>query len=422
MHGRLPEHPIRGTRSGGRQIERTGMKRIAIPIVLALFAGTACWPFSNNDQLAEMTLKRLSGHVRILRASDSISVTDKEPLQAHDVVETLGHSSARLRLVGHRTVMLAPNSQVRITSTRSIQIANTGSVLADTTEAMHLTFSGIEADASNAQVRIDQGTSSSRAASYSGAVRIFSPGQPRVTVPRLFQVASAASTLRTAQPYRLNDNDPWDATYLKDVVSLDQDLTPLITGLQRQLGRSRPSVAYFQALAGDKDVSAVGQYLHRKTSDLLTAFEIAIRTKKISFKSALHRAFHLFDSGARWAVAAAIMNVQFHTLLASLQDVVLGTGAVAGGSGQAPAFTVANAISARAGKAGPVVGPQAPPGGGSTNPGSHTEPGGGGGDGGSGGNPRPEPTPTACNNIGCTLPNPFPSSSPSGLLQGGLSQ
>ncbi|MFN2594958.1 MAG: hypothetical protein ABR579_08745 [Actinomycetota bacterium] len=400
------------------------MKKIAIPMVLALFAGTACWPFSNGDQLAEMTLKRLSGHVRILRASDSISVTDKEPLQSHDVVVTLGHSSARLRLVGHRTVTLAADSQVRITSTHSIQVANTGSVLADAAEPMQVSFSGIEADASHAQLRIDQGSSSSRAASYSGVVRLSSPGQPRVTVPRLFQVASAASELRTAQPYRLNDNDPWDATYLKDVVSLDQDLTPLITGLQRQLGRSRPNLAYFQALAGNKDVSAVTQYLHRKTSDLLTAFEIALRSKKLSFRSALRRAFHLFDSGARWAVAAAIMNAQFHTLLASLQDVVLGTGAVAGGSGQAPAFTVAAANSARTGNTGGGAGPPAPGpgGGGSGNPGDGSgtgNPGGGGG-----GNPRPEPSPSECNNVGCQVQSvlpPRPSPTPSGLLNDVLS-
>ncbi|MDQ3878747.1 MAG: hypothetical protein M3290_10440 [Actinomycetota bacterium] len=398
----------------------SGTRKIAIPVVLALFAGTACWPFSNGDQLAEMTLKRLSGHVRILRASDTISVSDKEPLQARDVVETLGHSSARLRLVGDRTVMLAPNSQVRITTTHSIQVANTGSVLADISEPMQLTFSGIEAQASHAQVRIDQGSSSSRAASYSGAVRLFSPGQPRVTVPPLFQVASAASALRAAQPYRLNDNDPWDATYLKDVVSLDQSLTPLITGLQRQLGRSRPNLAYFQALAGNKDVSAVSHYLQRKTSDLLTAFEIALRAKSLPFKTALRRAFHLFDSGARWAVVAAIMRVQFHTLLASLQDVVLGTGAVAGGSGQAPAFTVAAANSARSGKTGSAAGPPATgPGPGGDNPPADD---GNTGDGGGGGNPRPEPSPTACNNIGCSVPSIFPGPSPSGILNDVLSQ
>ncbi|MEA2476146.1 MAG: hypothetical protein QOC87_345, partial [Actinomycetota bacterium] len=298
----------------------------------------------------------------------------------------------------------------------------TGSVLADASEPMQLTFSGIEADASHAQVRIDQGSSSSRAASYSGDVRLSSPGQPRITVPRLFQVASAASALRSAQPYRLNDNDPWDATYLKDVVSLDQDLTPLITGLQRQLGRSRPNLAYFQALAGSRDVSAVTPYLHRKTSDLLTAFEIALRVKKGSFKTALKRAFHLFDSGARWAVAAAIMNVKFDTLLASLQDVVLGTGAVAGGSGKAAAFTVAAANSARTGNTGPATGPQAP-GGNNPRSGNPGDGGSGGnpGDGGSGGNPRPEPTPTACNNLSCQIPTVFPSATPTSLLEGVLS-
>lgn len=399
------------------------MKRIALPVVLVVFAGTACWPFSNGDQLAEMTLKRLSGHVRILRGSDSISVADKEPLQMHDVVETLGHSSARLRLEGRRTVTLAPNSQVRITSTHSIQVANAGSVLADAAEPMQLTFSGIEAETSHGQVRIDQGSSSSRAASYAGAVHLSSPGQPRVVVPRLFQVASAASALRSAQPYRLNDNDPWDATYLKDVVGLDQQLTPLVTGLQRQLGKSRPNLAYFQALAGNKDVSAVGQYLHRKTSDLLTAFEIALRAKGVSFKQALKRAFHLFDSGAKWAVVAAIMGVDFHPLLVAMQDVVLGTGAVAGGSGKPPAFTVAAATSARTGNTGPAAGPAGP----ADTGGSGTNPKGGGGtdtgDSSGGGNPRPEPTPTACDNVGCQVQSvlPRPTPSPSGLLNDVLS-
>jgi hypothetical protein len=116
------------------------------------------------------------------------------------------------------------------------------------------------------------------------------------------------------------------------------------------------------------------------------------------------------------------MNVKFDTLLASLQDVVLGTGAVAGGSGKAAAFTVAAANSARTGNTGPATGPQAP---GGNNPGSGN-PGDGGsggnpGDGGSGGNPRPEPTPTACNNLSCQIPTVFPSATPTSLLEGVLS-
>jgi hypothetical protein len=248
------------------------------------------------------------------------------------------------------------------------------------------------------------------------------PGQPRISLPKLFEAQAAAGDLDGKEPYRLDTGDPWDRVYLRAVVDLDEQLTPLATGLRNQLGKSRPGLAYFGALA-DQKVGFMQRYLSRPTVDLLTAFLVADNSPG-SLKKNLARSFRLHDDGAKWAVVAGILDAGFKTLVADLSNVAAATGAVAGGTGNEAVFSVAAAEAvddAAPGETLDVAG--GPPNGGGG------DDGGGGGDdpgqvdpGDGGTEPSPEPSDDGCGQV-CQqardiTDNLRPSASPSDLLGG----
>jgi hypothetical protein len=397
------------------------MKKIAIPLIICLVATTACWPFSSND-IAEMSVKRTSdsGKVEIVRGDETISVTDAEEVKVGDLVSTSGGARALLRLEGERPdarfVNLAPETDVRIESTKAIEgPLHTGSLVADAGASMRVTFAGFDATSSSGAFRVDIGAASVRAGAYRGAVRLETPGQPRVSLPRLFEAQAAAGDLDGKEPYRLDPGDPWDRVFLRAVVDLDEQLTPLATGLRNQLGRARPELPYFRALA-DQDVGFMGRYLSRPTVDLLTAFLIADNSPG-SLKKNFVRAFRLADDGAKWAVVAGILEAHFKTLVADLSNVAAATGAVAGGTGNEAVFSVAAAEAVDDAAPGDSFTVASGPGGDDGDGGDE-----GGDDGGDGGDGGPQPSPEPSDECGpiCETQNEIernlPSPSPSGIL------
>lgn len=403
------------------------MKKIAIPLIICLVATTACWPFSNGD-IAEMSVKRTSdsGKVEIVRGEETISVSDAEEVQVGDLVSTSGGARALIRLEGEkpdsRYVNLAPNTDVRIESTRAVEgPLHTGSLVADAGAGMRVTFAGFDATSSSGAFRVDIGVASVRAGAYRGEVRLETPGQPRVSLPRLFEAQAAAGDLDGKEPYRLDPGDPWDRVFLRAVVDLDEQLTPLATGLRNQLGKARPDLPYFRALA-DQEVGFMKPYLSRPTVDLLTAFLIADNSPG-SLKANFVRAFRLADDGAKWAVVAGILDAGFKTLVADLSNVAAATGAVAGGTGNEAVFSVAAAEAIDDAAPGESVTVASGPDDGGGDGGDIGGGDDGGGDDGGGG-PKPSPEPTdECGPI-CQTQNQIEeigggaSPSPSSILNG----
>lgn len=394
------------------------MKKIAIPLILSLLAATACWPFS-SDELGEMKVKRESdgGRVQIVRDDETINVTDSETLEVGDVVSTSGEGLARVRLLGADNVYLGTDTELRIGTTKAVEgPLHTGTLVAVTDGGLRVSFAGVAATSTGGKFRIDKGLASVRAGAYSGNVKIETPGQPRVELSKLFEVQAAASDLSDREPYRLDPSDSWDRVYLKPIISLDEELTPLARGLRTQLGGSRPSLPYFETLA-KQDVSFMKRYLRRPTIDLLTAFVIANHAPG-SMRSDFVRAFRLNNQGADWAVAAGILDASFDPLVAQLTDIAAATGAVgAGGTGSEAVFSVAAAQAVNdAGPGGEVV----PPGGGGDDPGNGTDPGddpgddpGGDDPGGGGASPSP---PNCGLDPSCVKDQIIPSPNPSDIL------
>ena len=311
--------------------------RYWLAIVLAFFVlvGNAC--FSGGDELGDMMVRAIAGQVEIHRGNEVIEVDGDESLEPQDVVVTRRGGLARVNLENDRAVMLQRGSRVRIRSVSTVE-GQKGSLLAIAkSSSMNVSFDGVRSTLSDAIFRLDRGFGSSRAASYAGTVDLEAPGQSPLSLNALFEVNVASGDLPDmTRPYALDEHDAWDADYLEAVVDLTQELDLLAEGFSRQLGGSRPGVGYFSSLVGRSDLGFMRSYLSRSPAELLVAFSIATNDAHRPLHDSFKKAFSLRDQGARWGVAATILDVRTNPLVAQLERLIIGTGvAVADGGGPA---------------------------------------------------------------------------------------
>lgn len=409
------------------------MKKLTIFLAFTLIGGLAC---AGESTLKDMELSVLKGVVNVIRDGETIPVESNIGLEAGDVIETKQGTVAKFALEGgpeERRGELQGSTKVLIRSGSSIE-AQEGQLLLAVQQPTTVVADSVTARTAGATFRIDRGFGSDRAGVYSGSLDLESPGQARLRLGTLFQATMVAGDLPSkGRPYRLDESDPWDQRVLEEVVALEQQLEVLARGLTPQLRGQRPDIDYFAALIGGGDVSFIRGYLQRKPVDLLIGFTIA-RNASLKLENAFRKGFRLYDQGARWGVAAKIMDVEPKPVVAQLERLILGTGVVAAdgsGSNQAD-FSVAAAAATETGGSTTVAStggtdPVAPIDSGGNNP----PPGGGGG-----GNPPPEEKPTpvespdeCSSSTECTVndilgqrpsPSPSPSSEEEGKKSGSL--
>ena len=335
------------------------MKRISLLAVLCLFAGTACWPFDGEDALAAMTLRRENaGRVEILRDAEVIQVgDDDQAVEPGDVIRTFDGGLAQVKLEGERTAWVggadqplkgAAEGQMRIIDTRSVQ-SDTGTVMADAREPMDILFGDATVSAEDALFRVDRRAGSGRAASYAGTVKVSAPGEPNITLQRLFEAPSSASDLRNPQPYSLDPRDPFDARRLRGVIELEKDLGQQALGFASQLGRQKPTLDFFRTLADGVNINAMKAFMGEPAIDLLLGFTIAINAAGGSFSDAVEQAFTLHEDGGTWGVVAAILRSDPKLLIADLEAIYDASGVAADGSGGGADFSQLAAEQAQAG-------------------------------------------------------------------------
>ena len=293
-----------------------------------------------------MELRAQSGVVNILRDGDTINVEGAVELEPGDVVVTKDGALAKFALEGGadaRQGQLQEHSRLLIRSGTAVE-AEEGLLLMQVSEPTRAVVEGVTARASDATFRIDRGFGSVRAGVYRGSIELDAPGQADLAISTLYQATLVAGDLPSqTRPYRLDEKDAWDNALLAEVVNLEKDLADLARGLGGQLGRQRPGLDYFRALTDGSNVGFMSSYLNRKPSDLLIGFTIA-RIADGSLDRAFREAFDLYDQGARWGVAAKILDVEPRPIVAQLERLILGTGVVAAdGSGNNAEFTVAAA-------------------------------------------------------------------------------
>ena len=319
------------------------MKKLALFLAATVLAGVAC---SGDQALSEMELRLESGVVNVIRDEETINVDGRLELMPGDVIVTKEGALAKFALEGGseaRQGQIQGNARLLVTSTTSLE-AEEGEVLMQVSEPTRVEVDGVTARSSDADFRVDRRFGSVRAAVYTGSVELDAPGQTDLALSTLYQATIVAGELpNQTRPYQLDEEDPWDQVLLEEVVNLEQELAVLAQGLTTQLGRQRPDLDYFRALTEGGDVGFIGDYLRRRPSDLLIGFTIA-RNADGSLRSAFREAFDYFDQGARWGVAAKIMEVEPRPIVAQLERLILGTGVVAAnGSGNRAEFTVAAA-------------------------------------------------------------------------------
>ena len=410
------------------------MKKLALSLAAVVLAGVAC---SSDQALADMELRALSGVVNVLRDGETINVEGAVELQPGDVILTKDGGFAKFALEGGadaRQGQMQGNSRVLVRSGSAVE-AEEGLLLLQVTEPTRALVEGVTARSSDGVFRIDRGFGSVRTGVYKGSVELDAPGQADLAVSTLYQATLVAGDLPSqTRPYRLDEEDAWDKVLLEEVVALEEDLATLARGLSTQLGRQRPGLDYFRALIDGGNVTFMRSYLKRKPADLLIGFTVA-RIADGSLERAFKAAFDLYDQGARWGVAAKILDVEPRPIVAQLERLILGTGVVAAdGSGNTAEFTVAAADASESGAA--IDGAAAPPSSSSSSSTTETQEPNDPNDPNEPNNPpeKPPEDPDECSDTAsCAvedvedqLPGPQPSPSPTeeqknaGLLDGGL--
>jgi len=312
---------------------------LSILLALAAVAGVGGTVYLRGaDEFGEMEVRAVAGDVEIRRGNSVVAVgAEPEALEPQDVVVTGRDGLAELQLEDGRTISLQTKTRLRIRSTDAVE-PQAGTILAVANGApTQVLFDDVTARFSDATLRVDRGFGSARAATFEGRARLESAGEPRVELTQLMQVEVAAGDLpQNAMPYRLDVRDTLDREYLREVVTLTQDLDLLATGFARQLGSSRPGLGYFADVAGT-NVGFMESYLSRPLPDLLVGFTIANNDPDVSFSKSFKLAFKYMDQGASYGVAAALLDVKPQPLVAQLEGMIVGSGAVAadGGAGDA---------------------------------------------------------------------------------------
>jgi hypothetical protein len=399
---------------------------------VTLLVATTVWVMSGPAALAEMTVERDAGRVQVLRGDQTLVVDGSFELEPNDVVVTKSASAARLRLEGDRELALGARSQMRVMDGDTVE-ARAGRLLAGVKDPTKVMVGRAFVASSNGRFRIDRLYGSARAGVYRGRVRVEAPGSPGIRLSSLYQTSVTSDQVLSPRPYQLNDDDEWDRLLLGEIVDLDQSLERLGSTFAAQLGQDRPGLSYFGSLT-KKDVGFMRAYVSKQsrrtpgyTADLLVGFTIA-RHAPGPTDRAFERGFSLFEDGARWGIAAGLLGLRapgFRDVKVALEETILGTGVVAGGTGGDAEFVAAEEGGSGASEGGGAPdtasgsGGAAPSGsaGGASDGGASggtpqsSEPGSGGGGGGSSGGDEDEPESECGDVIECTaedvVPSPF---------------
>lgn len=351
------------------------MKGKSLILVAALVLGACAG--SSDEPLGAMQLQRTSdeGVVTVVRGDDTFQVEDDFDLEPGDLVSTSEDATAVLRLEGEgQTVSLGPATQLGVVGDEGID-ARSGSILVSAGRPTEVTFGDEVAAAESGLFRVDRTSTTTRVGTYSGSVSVTSPGERPRAVQRLFQVSVAAGDISVPRPYQLEPSDAWDRQHLGDVADLDQELERLAAGFSNQIKRNDAGLDLVRVATGRERVNFVRPYLGRAPAEVLTGFAIAEEAEgplERSFRYSLR----LRDQDGSWGVIAAIQDVKPRALVAEVEGMFEGTGALAG---------LASGVDG--GSGAPVDGGATP---GDSDPGGGNDPG----DDPGGEDPDPDPTPT----------------------------
>jgi hypothetical protein len=310
------------------------MTRGLVALVLCASAGmVGCNPFAPGGGLSPMTVEPRGGAIEIVRDEERIVVTGRFALEPGDAIDTID-ASARLHLEGDRFAYLSTGTDIVLVDGSTLETL-AGAVLLNASDGSTIVFDEVQASTSGGILRVERDRASGSAAAVEGAARVTAPGQEPEDLRRLFEVSVVAGEVLDPRPYRVDDGDAWDRTYLAEVVALELQLQRFAAAVKAQTDGERPRADYFSDLAGGDDVAFMNPYLQSETptTDMIIGFSVASVDRDPSLRASFQRAFSLREEGGQWGVVSTLMGVEADRLLADLER--LGSGILAAGRGRA---------------------------------------------------------------------------------------
>ena len=312
-------------------VSRPVMRALGVANVAVLLAGILAAVLAGRDGLpaagARITVDGRASVTRVDGTTDALSSGDivraGEAVQAEEgsfVLELAGGGA----LEGRASLDRAADTRV-VVGARPELVAGELLVLGD---------EGIDVDAggtvvtlveSGAAARVDRGFAV-RAGAYRGGVAVDSAGQERtVAALRQLGIASLGRPPGSAEPFLVDEADPWDRRFLGAAI----DLGARLDGYSRAFtgdavpGASRDVALFEAALPAVADEPAFPGAL-RSMSDqppgeLLVGTAIAVLGERGEFDDRWQQIFGFREDGAGWGLVALDQGVDDATLLTEVE-------------------------------------------------------------------------------------------------------
>jgi hypothetical protein len=294
--------------------------RLAIAAVVAAMLAS-CNPFAGPAEQESMSLEPTSddGVVSIARAGEELKVTDAFEVQRGDVIST-SESGARLQLVGRRSALIGPQSEIRVDGVDSLGDPK-GSVIVHIRDGVSIHYDdGVEVHTDSAVFRMSGDPQSTALMAYAGSLTLQAVGEEPISVGPFFEVTLTPGRVGVPSPYTLAGGDPLDDPYVRDARNLESKLDQFRVQLMSLMaGESVEPGLLWQLMPGANAslVRPTGDDVE-SISDLLIAFGIALNTDG-SPERAMTEALDLHRGGAPWGIVAEIVGVEGDELLVDLE-------------------------------------------------------------------------------------------------------
>lgn len=345
----------------------TAKKIVALSAAIAVLAGGLFWILTRGNALGEMRIRAQEGKVLIERGDKTLTVTDETSIRENDVIVASDGALARMRLEGERELGLIGPARLEILGGAGVA-SQSGNLFAAAADPLKVMVGEAEIRSQKATFRVDRPYGTSRVGVYEGQAAISVPGSPGVTVDRLYQTEITAGNILDPTPYKLDSEDYWDQRQLGALIDYQAALESLSGLMANEMGRSLPSLAYFEEKAEQK-VDFMRKFVAKQspkrpgyTTDLLVGLFVADKAPGPASNNFV-TAIDLVQRGGQWAVVSCILELceakSLNGVVAQLEGVVGGTGALADGSSDDLEFTLAGAETGPGSDSG-TVGPGDP--------------------------------------------------------------
>ena len=312
---------------------RPGLRVLAVANAAVLLAGVMAAVVSGGDDVpaagARVTVDGSASVVRVDGTTADLSTGDivrrGEEVRAEEGSFTVELAAGGV-VEGRAGFGRAADTRL-VVDARPELTAGELLVLGDDGVAVEAAGTVVALTADDGAARVDRGLAV-RAASYQGAVEVDSAGQERtVGALRQLGIASLGRPPGSAEPFLVDDADPWDRRFLGAAI----DLGVRLDAYSRSFTANAPPGAvnpttFEDALPALADEPELGAALRRERDrppgELLVGTAI-VTLASGSFGDAWDAVFGFRDEGAGWGLVAADQGLDAGTVLRTVEEAIV---------------------------------------------------------------------------------------------------